>query len=47
MATPSGIRNFYFPAPDGSKYLILTDARTGKSNALHVVLSWTRELGRK
>lgn len=45
--TPSGIRNFYVPSPDGSKFLVLTYARTGKSNALHVILNWAAELGRK
>jgi eukaryotic-like serine/threonine-protein kinase len=39
--TPSGIRNFYIPVPDGSKFLVLTYARAGQSNALHVLLNWT------
>jgi len=45
--TPSGIRNFYIPTPDGSKFLVLTYARTGKSAAVHVVLNWTAEPDRK
>jgi Tol biopolymer transport system component len=45
--TPSGVRNFYVPAPDGSKFLVLTYARTGKTNSVHVVLDWMAEPGRK
>ncbi|HSB36270.1 MAG TPA: hypothetical protein VLH41_05300, partial [Thermoanaerobaculia bacterium] len=45
--TPSGIRNFYIPAPDGSKFLVLTYARGGKAGTLHLVLNWNGELGRR
>jgi Tol biopolymer transport system component len=45
--TPSGIRNFYLPSPDGSRFLVLTYARTGKTNSVHVVLDWMAEPGRK
>jgi len=45
--TPSGIRNFYVPAPDGSRFLVLTYARTGRTNAVRVVLNWMAEVGRK
>jgi len=45
--TPSGIRNFYLPSPDGSKFLVLTYARTAKTNAIHVVLDWKAEPGSK
>ncbi|HQR67799.1 MAG TPA: protein kinase [Thermoanaerobaculia bacterium] len=45
--TPSGVRNFYIPAPDGSKFLLLTYGRTGKTNSVHVVLNWKAEPGSK
>ncbi len=45
--TPSGIRNFYIPTPDGSKFFVLTYGRAGKTNTLHVVLNWAAGLGRK
>jgi len=45
--TPSGIRNFYVPAPDGSKFLVLTYDRAGQSNALHVLVNWRGVAERK
>jgi eukaryotic-like serine/threonine-protein kinase len=45
--TPSGVRNFYIPAPDGSKFLVLSYSRTGKTNSVHVVLNWKTEPGSK